>query len=109
MLYQDKKDAPVQFSGQSRIGETKLRYSSKFKILNVFLPCLLVPQANAGRAWLAGELAVAGGSADFFISLLLKIHWHICEAHFQLMFDMEYLPVQLFFVRQKGHFPKFLC
>jgi len=39
---------------------------------------------------------------NFFISLLLKIHWHICEAHFQLMFDKEYLPVPLFFVEQKG-------
>jgi hypothetical protein len=44
-----------------------------------------------------------------FIWLLLRIHWHICEAHFQLMFDKECLPVRLFFVRRKGHFPKSLC
>jgi len=41
--------------------------------------------------------------------LLLGIHWHICEAHFQLMFDKECLPERLFFVKRKDHFPKFWC
>ena len=44
-----------------------------------------------------------------FIWLISRIHWHICEAHFQLMFDKECLPARLFFVRRKGHFPKSLC
>ncbi len=47
--------------------------------------------------------------ALFTIRLLLRSHWHTCEVRFQLMFDKECLPERLFFVRRKGHFPKFLC